>query len=89
MQKYLASYQVWKNDEWQPYIEEVSLVEMIYLLEKVVNDSIDELHISFKSLQPATKIDKPTAKALLAILSEEQSNVFQKTFDEFYGEREN
>ena len=89
MTKYLAYYQVWKNDKWQPYIEEVSLVEMIYLLEKVVNDSICELHISFKSLQPATKIDEPTAKTLLAILSAEQNNICQKAFDELYGEHEN
>ena len=89
MIKYLTSYQIWKNDARQHYIEEVSLTNLIYLLEKVVNDSIDELFISFSRLLPATGISKDTAKALLAILSEEQNNVLQKAFDEFYAEHDN
>lgn len=89
MTKYLVSYQLWKNDEWQHYIEEISLTNLIYLLEKVINDSVDELFISFKPLQPATEISEHTAKALLSILSEEQNNVLQKTFNEFYAEHDN
>lgn len=89
MAKYLISYQLWKKDNWEHHIEEVSITELIYLLEKVVNDSIDELFIAFNSLQAATAIKKDNAKTLLVILSEEQNNICQKAFDELYGEHEN
>lgn len=89
MKKYLTSYQSLENNEWQYYITEVNLTELICLLEKVVNDSIDELFITFNPLRAATPIKKDTAKALLAILSEEQNHIIQKTLDEFYAEHDN
>lgn len=89
MTKYLISFQLWKKDNWEHYIDEVSITELIYFLEKVVNDSIDELFITFNPRRAATPIKKDTAKTLLTILSEEQNNACQKAFDEFYGEHEN
>lgn len=89
MKKYLTSYQTLENDEWQYYITEVNLTELICLLEKVVNDSINVLFITFNPRRAATPIKKDTAKALLAILSVEQNHILQKTLDEFYAEHDN
>lgn len=89
MKKYLIAYQLWKNDEWQQYIEEVSLADFVYILEKVANNSIDNLFISFKALQPAIDISKNTAKALLEILIEEQDSAMQKACDELFHGNEN
>lgn len=71
MEKYLISFQIWKKGNWEYYIDKVSITELIYLLEKVVNDSINVLFITFNPRRAATPIKKDTAKALLAILSVE------------------
>lgn len=89
MKKYLTSYQALENGEWQYYITEVTLTELISLLEKVVDNSIILLTFAAKPLRPATLIKKDTAKALLAILSAEQNHIIQKTLDEFYAEHDN
>lgn len=89
MEKYLISFQLWKKGNWEYYIDKVSITELIYLLEKVVNDSINVLFITFNPRRAATPIKKDTAKALLAILSVEQNHILQKTLDEFYAEHDN
>lgn len=78
MEKYLISFQLWKKGNREYYIDKVSITELIYLLEKVVNDSINVLFITFNPRRAATPIKKDTAKALLAILSVEQNHILQK-----------
>lgn len=79
MKKYLTSYQALENDEWRYYIAEVNLTELIYLLEKVVDNSISLLTVAAKPLQRAATVNKDTAKAVIAIFKQEtKSTRFKK-----------
>lgn len=84
MMKYLITYKLWQKDEWRTYIVEKNLPDILDLLKLAINDNLDDFYIQFKTLCPAEKIDKNTARALYLLLTEEQNTSLQKTLDKFY-----